>query len=141
MADPLARYRMVTERNNKNLLDAHHAFWPSVAEMEDGNPTLLLMRGETRAAGLKLPPLLVLQGTNDDNLTPDMADRLVAAWLEPQVGVTFKGGGFYKTDSRGGSSSSTSSTSSTTRWSRRGHAGRSPSSRDDGNGCRLVERN
>jgi predicted nucleic acid-binding Zn ribbon protein len=30
------------------------------------------------------------------------------------VGVTFKGGGFYKTDSRGGSSSSSSSSSSST---------------------------
>lgn len=30
------------------------------------------------------------------------------------VGVTFKGGGFYKTDSRGGSASGTSATSTTT---------------------------
>ncbi len=88
VADPLARYRMVTERNNKNLLDAHHAFWPSEAEMEDGNPTLLLTRGETGASGLKLPPLLVLQGTNDDNLTPDMADRLVAAWQAAEGSAT-----------------------------------------------------
>ena len=50
------------------------------------------------------------------------------------VGVTFKGGGFYKTDSRGGSSSSTGSSSSaappasTTTSSDSGSAGASTSS-------------
>ena len=31
-------------------------------------------------AGIPLRPLLVLQGTADDNVTPDMAQRLVAAY-------------------------------------------------------------
>lgn len=60
----------------------------------------------------------VQQAFTDDALTkyPHPADgtmRPVKKVFQP-VGVTFKGGGFYKTDSRGGSSStSTSSTSST----------------------------
>ncbi len=60
----------------------------------------------------------VQQAFTDDALTefPHPSDgvaRAVKKVFQP-VGVTFKGGGFYKTDSRGGSSSSTSSTSSTT---------------------------
>jgi dipeptidyl aminopeptidase/acylaminoacyl peptidase len=45
--------------------------------MADGNPQLLLERGEYASL---LPPLLVLQGTNDDNLPADMAARLVSAY-------------------------------------------------------------
>jgi acetyl esterase/lipase len=76
VTDPLARYRMVRERGNQRLVEAHHAYWPSEAEMADGNPQLILERGE----GGALPPLLLVQGTADDNLTPDMADRFAAAY-------------------------------------------------------------
>jgi predicted nucleic acid-binding Zn ribbon protein len=57
----------------------------------------------------------VQQAFTDDALTEfphpsDGVPRAVKKVFQP-VGVTFKGGGFYKTDSRGGSSSSTSTTS------------------------------
>ena len=49
-----------------------------------------LVRDDTHLAGAlrpfergekaDLPPALVLQGTNDDNVTPDMADRFAAAY-------------------------------------------------------------
>jgi len=59
----------------------------------------------------------VHQAFTDDALTeyPHPSDgtvRTVKKVFQP-VGVTFKGGGFYKTDSRGGSSSTTPSTSTT----------------------------
>jgi predicted nucleic acid-binding Zn ribbon protein len=59
----------------------------------------------------------VHQAFTDDALTeyPHPSDggvRPVKKVFQP-VGVTFKGGGFYKTDSRGGSSSTTPSTSTT----------------------------
>ena len=59
----------------------------------------------------------VHQAFTDDALTeyPHPSDgtvRAVKKVFQP-VGVTFKGGGFYKTDSRGGSSSTTPSTSAT----------------------------
>ena len=44
--------------------------------MTEGNPQLVLERGENG----KLPPLLILQGTKDNNVTPDMAEKLSAAW-------------------------------------------------------------
>jgi acetyl esterase len=76
ITDPLARYRMVTSNGNARLADAHRAYWPDEAAMADANPQHILERGE---AGT-LPPALVLQGTNDDNVTPDMADRFAAAY-------------------------------------------------------------
>jgi acetyl esterase len=76
ITDPLARYRMVTENGNTRLADAHRAYWPGEAAMADGNPQLILERGEAT----KPPPALSLQGTNDDNVTPDLADRFAAAY-------------------------------------------------------------
>jgi predicted nucleic acid-binding Zn ribbon protein len=60
----------------------------------------------------------VQQAFTDDALTeyPHPANgamRPVKKVFQP-VGVTFKGGGFYKTDSRGGSSSTSSATTSAT---------------------------
>ena len=58
----------------------------------------------------------VQQAFTDDALTEyphpsDGTPRAVKKVFQP-VGVTFKGGGFYKTDSRGGSSGSSSSSTS-----------------------------
>jgi acetyl esterase len=76
VADPLARFQAVTTRGNDRLVQAHRQFWPTEDAMAEGNPQLIVERGEPA----ELPPALVLQGTNDDNLTPDMADRFVAAY-------------------------------------------------------------
>jgi acetyl esterase/lipase len=76
ISDPLARYRMVREKGNTRLVESHDAYWNSEAEMGEGNPQLILERGE---AG-PLPPAIVVQGTADDNVTPDMADRFAAAY-------------------------------------------------------------
>jgi acetyl esterase len=74
--DPLARYRMVKANGNTRLAQAHEAYWPDEAAMEDANPQLILERGEK----VPLPPVLLLQGINDDNVTPDMADRFAASY-------------------------------------------------------------
>jgi acetyl esterase/lipase len=76
IADPLARYRMVTRKGNTRLVEAHDAYWSGEAEMTEGNPQLILERGEP----VELPPAIVLQGTADDNVTPDMADKFAAAY-------------------------------------------------------------
>ncbi|HEY3916805.1 MAG TPA: alpha/beta hydrolase [Stellaceae bacterium] len=78
ITDPLARFRMVTGNGNDRLAAAHRAYWPDEAAMADGNPQLILERGEATNP----PPALVLQGTDDDNVTPDMADRFAAAYRQ-----------------------------------------------------------
>ena len=59
----------------------------------------------------------VQQAFTDDALTeaehPATGKKMKVKKVFTPVGVTFKGGGFYKTDSRGGKSKSSSSSSST----------------------------
>ena len=76
VADPLQRYRVMQANGNDRIVAAHDAFWPSVEAMEEGNPTLLLIRGETVAK----PPMMIIQGTADNNLTLDMADNFANAY-------------------------------------------------------------
>jgi acetyl esterase len=76
IADPVARYRMAQERKNERLVAAHNAFFPSEQIMAEANPQTII----ERTRGVALPPLLVLQGTKDDNVTPDMAERFVGAY-------------------------------------------------------------
>jgi acetyl esterase/lipase len=76
ISDPLARYRMVTEKGRTPLIQSHDAYWHSEAEMAEGNPQRIVKAGEAAS----LPPAILLQGTGDDNVTPDMADSFTAAW-------------------------------------------------------------
>jgi len=76
VADPLTRYRAVRERGNERLAEAHRRFWPDEAAMAEGSPQGILERGEP----VRTPPLLIMQGTKDDNLTPDMASRFAQAY-------------------------------------------------------------
>ena len=85
MADPLARYRAVRERGNDRLAEAHHQFWPSEEAMAEGSPQLILERGEQ----VKTPPALIMQGTNDDNLAPDMARNFAAAYTRAGGSISF----------------------------------------------------
>jgi predicted nucleic acid-binding Zn ribbon protein len=59
----------------------------------------------------------VQQAFTDDALThaqhPATGEKLKVRKVFTPVGVAFRGGGFYKTDSRGGKSKSSSSTSTT----------------------------
>ena len=76
ISDPLARYRMVKEKGRTPLIQSHDAYWNSEAEMAEGNPLRIVESGEAA----NLPPAILLQGTGDDNVTPDMADNFTAAW-------------------------------------------------------------
>jgi acetyl esterase len=78
VADPLARYRAVGERGNDRLMEAHQQFWPSEEAMAEGSPQLILERGEP----IDKPPALIMQGTADDNLTPEMAADFAAAYTK-----------------------------------------------------------
>ncbi len=78
IADPLARYRMAKAKGNEKLVGSHDAYWLTEDAMTEGNPQLILERGEKA----HLPPLLIVQGTNDDNVTPEMADKFARAYRE-----------------------------------------------------------
>lgn len=76
IADPLKRYRMAQQRGLARLVANHDAYFGGEDLMQIGNPQLVLERGEQT----DLPPLQIIQGTNDDNVTEDMADCLASAW-------------------------------------------------------------
>ena len=44
--------------------------------MSEGGPQSILERGEA----VETPPALLIQGTNDDNVTPDMAENFVRSY-------------------------------------------------------------
>jgi acetyl esterase len=74
--DPLARYQMATAKGMDDHVAAHHAYWPSLEAQAEGNPQMILDRGEA----VELPPALVIQGTADAILPDGMADRFAAAY-------------------------------------------------------------
>lgn len=76
VADPLARYQMVVENGNERLRDAHHAYWPDEAAMDEGSPQRILERSED----VQKPPALLIVGTADDNLGPTMAGRFAETY-------------------------------------------------------------
>jgi acetyl esterase len=74
--DPLARYKMAKAQGNDEMLSAHHAYWPDEAAQAEGNPQMILDRGEP----VELPPALIVQGTADVVLPDGMADKFAAAY-------------------------------------------------------------
>jgi acetyl esterase len=74
--DPLARYRMAKANGLEQLINAHHAYFADEAAMSEGNPQQVVERGEASA----LPPMLVLQGTGDQNVEHERADAFAAAY-------------------------------------------------------------
>jgi acetyl esterase/lipase len=86
ISDPVARYRMARETGNERLVKNHHAFFGDEATMAEASPQRILESGEVSP----LPPALLLQGTADANVTPDMADRLAAAYARAGGRITLK---------------------------------------------------
>ncbi len=86
ISDPVARYRMARETGNERLVKNHDAFFQTEAAMAEANPQTILENGEVR----NLPPALLIQGTADNNVTPDMADRFVAAYTKAGGRITLR---------------------------------------------------
>jgi acetyl esterase len=74
--DPLARYAMAKAKSMGEHIAAHDAYWPTVEAMAEGNPQLILDRGES----VVLAPALLVQGAADTILPPDMASNFAAAF-------------------------------------------------------------
>jgi len=86
ISDPVARYRMARETGNERLVKNHDAYFLTEAAMAEANPQAILERGEAR----NLPPALIIQGTADNNVTPDMPDRFVAAYTKAGGKITLR---------------------------------------------------
>ncbi len=81
VSDPLYRYRLARQAGNESLVKSHDAYWGTEAAMEEGNPPLILERGEP----VELPPTLVIQRKVDKAHPLEMQERLVE-WYRKRGG-------------------------------------------------------
>jgi acetyl esterase len=86
ISDPLARYKMAQEKGMEKLVKNHQSFFGNEETMAEASPQRILESG----AALALPPALLIQGTGDANVTPDMADRFAAAYAKAGGQITVK---------------------------------------------------
>src|SRR6185312_5706740 len=86
ISDPVARYNMARASGNERLVKNHDTFFLNEAAMAEANPQTILESGEARS----LPPALLIQGTADASVTPDMADRFVAAYTKAGGRITLR---------------------------------------------------
>lgn len=66
ISDPSARYAFAQQTGNARLVASHEATFVPFTRMEEANPRLIVERGDAQ----RLPPVLILQGTADNNVTP-----------------------------------------------------------------------
>jgi acetyl esterase len=76
ISDPPARYAMAREGGKANLVSAHEAYFGDVETMTLASPQRIVEAGEARV----LPPIVTVQGTADENVTHDMAQRFTDAY-------------------------------------------------------------
>jgi acetyl esterase len=76
ISDPPARYQMAREKRNEKLVQSHDAYFGDETTMSQASPQRIVEAGEARA----LPPIITVQGTADENVTPDMAQRFTDAY-------------------------------------------------------------
>ncbi len=74
--DPFHRYFFAQETGREELVKRTEGYFLTQEAMREGNPQLILDRGEP----VNLPPVLVIQGTADTNLTMAMSMRFVATY-------------------------------------------------------------
>jgi acetyl esterase/lipase len=74
--DPHARYLFAQETGREDLVKRTAGYFLNEETMQEGNPQRILDGKQA----VDLPPVLILQGTEDTNVTPAMQERFVAAY-------------------------------------------------------------
>ena len=74
--DSHARYLYAREAGVARLMEPSESYFPDEAAMAEGSPQQSLERGEHGA----LPPMLILQGTADDNVPLEISERFVSTY-------------------------------------------------------------
>ena len=74
--DPYARYLYAQEVGRDELVSRTKGYFLTEATMQEGNPQLILERGEE----VVLPPILVIQGTADNNIPLSIPKRFARSY-------------------------------------------------------------
>ena len=72
-----ARYVYARDSGVTRLMKSSENYFGAEATMQEASPQMVLDRGEQTA----LPPLLILQGTDDDNVPLEISERFVTRYL------------------------------------------------------------
>jgi acetyl esterase/lipase len=78
VVDPQGRYHLAKARGREDLIRNHHAFWRDEGEMAEGSPQAIVQNRR----GRPLPPALLIQGLEDENLDPEMTRRFARAYAD-----------------------------------------------------------
>jgi acetyl esterase len=76
ISNPLARYEQAQKMQRATLITNSELYFNPWDGIVDGNPQLILDRGEP----VSLPPMFVLQGELDDNVLPAVQEHFVATY-------------------------------------------------------------
>lgn len=76
--DPYSRYFFAKETQRQDLITRTEGYFKGHSEMREGNPQMILDREEP----VELPPLLLIQGTADTNLTMAMTMKFAASYRD-----------------------------------------------------------
>jgi acetyl esterase/lipase len=76
ISDPLARFQNAERRGATDMADRNRVYWQPWEAILEGNPQQILDRGEP----VELPPLLVMQGGDDDNVLPEFQLRFAESY-------------------------------------------------------------
>ena len=74
--DPYARYQWGIEINDERFIGPTESYFLDHSNMHEGNPQELLDRGEP----VELPPVIIIQGTNDNNIPLFIPEKFESAY-------------------------------------------------------------
>ena len=76
ISDCHARYEHMVKTNRPEMIKKSKMYFDPWDSIFEGNPMLMLERGEK----VTLPPLLIMQGSLDDNVLPPLQEKFAASY-------------------------------------------------------------
>jgi len=76
ISDPLARFENAQRRGRSEMMQKSRTFFSPWETIAEGNPQAILDRREA----VELPPMLIMQGGEDDNVLPEIQERFAASY-------------------------------------------------------------
>jgi acetyl esterase/lipase len=76
ISDPFARYQQAEKMKRAEMIRNTKTYWVPWETIHEGNPQQILDREEK----VSLPPLLIMQGSLDDNVLPALQEKFAAAY-------------------------------------------------------------
>ncbi len=74
--DPYARYLFAQDTGRADIVASTEGYFGSIDTMAEANPTEIVKRREP----VQLPPMIIIQGTTDANVTPEIQQGFASAY-------------------------------------------------------------